>query len=136
VDYVVKPFQPEVVLAKIGHVLQHRPLAVGTRGVSGSLSEMALPDILQILAAGRKTGRLQLRLGGGTGEIYLDQGRVVHASHGQLDGEPALFQMLPVVEGEFLLDPAVKAPRITIDQGIELLVLEAMRRHDEDSKKR
>jgi hypothetical protein len=47
--------------------------------IQGSLDEASLPDVVQLLALGRKTGRLSLAEGTLKGEIYLDAGRVCYA---------------------------------------------------------
>ena len=43
----------------------------GARGVSGSLREMSLPDVIQILSNGRKGGRLTVRSKGKSGEVHF-----------------------------------------------------------------
>lgn len=134
IDYIVKPYNPDVLLAKIKRVLQDQPLSRAARGVAGSLSEMSLPDIVQILAAGRKSGRLQLRVAAGAGEIYLEKGQVIHATIGKLSGEDAFFALLPVTEGEFALEPTEQLPSRVINKSTQTLMLEAMQRFDEDSR--
>jgi hypothetical protein len=47
--------------------------------IQGSLDEASLPDVVQLLALGRKTGCLSLTEGTLKGEIYLDEGRVCYA---------------------------------------------------------
>jgi Domain of unknown function (DUF4388)/Carboxypeptidase regulatory-like domain len=47
--------------------------------IQGSLDEASLPDVVQLLALGRKTGCLSLTEGTLNGEIYLDAGRVCYA---------------------------------------------------------
>jgi len=47
--------------------------------IQGSLDEASLPDVVQLLALGRKTGCLSLTEGNLKGEIYLDAGRVCYA---------------------------------------------------------
>jgi tetratricopeptide (TPR) repeat protein len=46
----------------------------------GSLSEASLPDVLQLLAMGRKSGCLSLAHRGNFGSIYFDAGRITYAS--------------------------------------------------------
>lgn len=133
-DYIVKPYNPDLLLAKIKRLLEKRPPARGSRGVTGSLHEMSLPDLIQILSTGQKSGLLYVRLPNGTGKIYLEKGQVVHAIYGELKGEEALYQLIPVTEGEFSLEPDVKTPDRTIDMSTESLLLESMRRFDESSR--
>jgi tetratricopeptide (TPR) repeat protein len=48
--------------------------------IEGALQDVSLPDILQLLAMGRKTGCLTLTDRSNFGYIYLKHGRIVHAS--------------------------------------------------------
>lgn len=48
--------------------------------IKGSLKEASLPDVLQLLALGQKTGCLSLTDRANLGYIYFEQGRITHAS--------------------------------------------------------
>ena len=48
--------------------------------IKGSLKEASLPDVLQLLALGRKTGCLAVADRQNFGYIYFDQGRICYAS--------------------------------------------------------
>ena len=48
--------------------------------IKGSLKEASLPDVLQLLALGQKTGCLSIADQHNFGYIYFDQGRIVYAS--------------------------------------------------------
>ena len=72
IDFVIKPAVTEVLVAKMKKALEKRAATTTTaRGVSGSLTEMALPDLVQILWHGRKSGALRIRLGSESGEVHL-----------------------------------------------------------------
>lgn len=126
-DYVVKPASPDVVAAKVRQILSKST----SRGVSGSLSEMSLPDVIQILSNGRKTGRLVIRSKGKTGEVHFGDGMIWDAKYDGHRGEEAFYGMLALVGGEFELDPAFKPSRRVIQDATESLLLEGMRRLDE-----
>lgn len=51
--------------------------------VTGSLSTMSLPDLLQWAAAVRQTGRFDFRRGGLVKEVYVQEGRIVGAASNQ-----------------------------------------------------
>ncbi|MEZ4405329.1 MAG: DUF4388 domain-containing protein [Polyangiales bacterium] len=130
-DYVLKPASPEVLIAKVRQVLA-QPAARGpAKGVSGSLSELALTDVVQVLAQGRKTGQLGIRNGSEKGEVHFIDGAVVNAMWGALRGEEAFYAMLGLEEGEFALDASFKPPARVITTPVEALMLEGMRRLDE-----
>lgn len=128
-DYLVKPASADVVAAKMRQVLSaQRPVG---RGVSGSLSEMSLPDVVQVLANGRKTGRLRIKSGGRSGEIDFAEGAIWDARFGDQRAHEAFYSMLLLVDGEFTLDPDAKPTQRVMQESAESLLLEGMRRLDE-----
>ncbi len=48
--------------------------------IKGSLKEASLPDVLQLLAMGKKTGCLSVNYRTNFGYIYFDKGRISYAS--------------------------------------------------------
>jgi len=129
-DYVTKPASADVLVAKLKALLDQRTTR-NTRGVSGSLREMGLPDMVQVLFHGRKSGSLKIRAREGGGEIHFVDGNVVDAMWRELRGEDAFYAMLKIVDGEFALDPSFRAAERVIHQSSEALLLEGMRRMDE-----
>lgn len=129
-DYVTKPASADVLVAKLKALLDQRAQR-NARGVSGSLREMGLPDIVQVLFHGRKSGSLKIRAREGAGEIHFADGHVVDALWRELRGEGAFFAMLKIGDGEFALDPSFRAAERIIHQSSEALLLEGMRRLDE-----
>lgn len=126
-DYLVKPASPEVVVAKVRQLLS----SSSGRGIRGSLSEMALPDVVQVLGNGRKSGKLVVRGKGKAGEIHFREGQVWDAMHGAARGEEAFYGLMRVRDGEFSLDPSQLPSARLIEAPTETLLLEAMRRIDE-----
>jgi len=130
-DFVSKPAAAEVFVAKLKQLIERNATSQTAKGVSGSLSEMSLPDIVQILWHGRKTGALRIRCRAESGEIHFQDGNIVNAMLGKLRGEDAFFAMLKLQDGEFGLDPNFKPTSRVIDASPETLLLEGMRRLDE-----
>ncbi len=132
-DYVNKPASADVLVAKLKALLDQRASASPrtARGVSGSLREMGLPDMVQVLFHGRKSGKLQIRGEGSSGEIHFVEGTVMNALWADLKGENAFYAMLKLADGEFELDPTFKTTERVINQSAEALLLEGMRRLDE-----
>jgi len=131
-DYVVKPASAAVVAAKAGRIIEEaRSKKPGGRGVSGSLQEMGLPDVIQILANGRKNGRLKVRSGGVHGEMMFQDGSIHDAVFGDLTGAEAVYGILRLTEGDFALDPDMDPIEDRIGIPAHHLLLEAMRRIDE-----
>src|SRR5215831_12600440 len=61
-------------------------------GIHGTLKTMSVSDLLQFLAAGRKTGTLKLGRGGIVKEIFLEEGLIVGSNSN--DPREYLGQML------------------------------------------
>ncbi|MBK8172055.1 MAG: DUF4388 domain-containing protein [Sandaracinaceae bacterium] len=133
-DYLVKPTSVDVVVAKAQQLMEGRGRAVGNRGIAGSLREMGLPDVVQLLAQGRKSGRLRILAGTRTGEIHFVAGEVFAASFGTKRGEEAVYAMLTLKDGSFELDATFRPAQREIHASAESLLLEGMRRLDEGSR--
>jgi hypothetical protein len=97
----------------------------------GSLAELHLPDIIQLVSVSGKTGVFRLTEGPNRGEIFLQEGRIVHAELGSLGGEEAVYALATWKNGEFRFDSGVAAPRQTIEKSNTSLLMEAARRLDE-----
>jgi response regulator RpfG family c-di-GMP phosphodiesterase len=132
VDYIIKPASPDVVVAKARNVLQKAVRQRGLRGVSGSLKEMPLPDVLQVLSRTKKSGLLKISSGGYSGEIHFGVGEIYNASFRSLRGQNALYALLALNDGEFALDPSFIPSSRAIHESTEHLLLEGMRRMDEE----
>ena len=130
-DYVNKPVSADLLVAKLRTILEREAGSKGRRGVSGSLAEMSLPEMVQVLWHGRKTGALKIRAGTDAGEIHFVAGNVYNALWQNLRGEEAFYAMLGLKEGDFALDPNFQAPQQVILESPESLLLEGMRRMDE-----
>jgi response regulator RpfG family c-di-GMP phosphodiesterase len=145
-DFVLKPVSTDIFVAKLRQLIERRSVSSGggaVRGVSGSLTEMSLPDMVQILWHGRKTCALRISAGPASGEIDFADGMVVDArwdaprdggkDGAALRGEDAFYRMLTLHEGEFRVDPSYKPSTRSIQASPEALLLEGMRRLDEAS---
>ena len=134
-DYVVKPASAAVVAAKASRIISDsRTKKPGGRGVSGSLQEMALPDVIQILANGRKSGLLKVRGGTLQGELMFQDGSIHDARFGDLAGAEAVYGILRLMEGDFALEPSTTPIEDVIGIPTHHLLLEAMRRLDEEQR--
>ena len=132
-DYVLKPAKAEILVAKIRKLVEQGAPAQKqvARGVSGSLEEMGLPELVQILAQGRKTGALRIKSGSDAGEIHFVNGDIWNASFGKEQTEKAIYAMIQLRAGEFALDPNFKAETRKMQVSAEGLLLEGMRLMDE-----
>ncbi|MFZ5891887.1 MAG: HD domain-containing phosphohydrolase [Myxococcota bacterium] len=134
-DFMTKPIAADVLVAKLRQILEREVARGGaSRGVAGSLLEMGLPDMVQVLWHGRKTGSLKIRSGANAGEIHFVEGAIYNALFSNLRGEEAFYAMLALTEGDFVLDPNFRAPQPVIQASPEALLLEGMRRQDESGR--
>jgi len=137
-DYMIKPVKVDVLGAKLNTMMSRlkaeKKTAPAAAGVSGSLSEMSLPDIIQILGAGRKTGRITLADDGRRADIDMIEGQVVNAAIDDLKGEEAFYKILYWTGGTFTIDPAAAITERLINMANDSLMLEGFRRMDEASQ--
>jgi uncharacterized protein DUF4388 len=97
----------------------------------GSLRELPLPDVIQLVAVSGKTGVFTLRNGNDNGRIFLRRGQIVHALSGSLVGEQAVYELARWSQGDFNFSPEVETDTVTIEKSNTNLLMEAARRLDE-----
>lgn len=97
----------------------------------GSLKELHLPDVIQLVSVSGKSGSFRLEREGHEGFIYLESGRMVHATLGKLSGEEAIYVLATWNEGVFRFNPGDGAPEKTITKSNTNVLMEAARRIDE-----
>jgi len=105
------------------------------KSMSGSIEEIPLPDLLQLLSTSRKSGVLVLKSEWGMGKLYLRKGQIYFASIDEsFDMSPrkAIFRMLGWTTGFFELEPPdERAVLEEIRDSTEALLMEGMRQLDE-----
>src|SRR5512143_3767404 len=97
----------------------------------GSLAELHLPDIIQLISVSGKTGVFHLTDGGLRGQIYLHEGKIVHAQLDDASGEEAVYALAIWSQGDFRFEPGVATELRTIAKSNTNLLMEAARRLDE-----
>lgn len=101
----------------------------------GSLREIPLVDLLQMLATARKSGLLVLRSGDQTGRIFLEDGRVYFACMEdwvEVSPHKVLYRLLQWTSGTFELEKSDVRPFANpITESTDALLLEGMRQLDE-----
>lgn len=125
VQVLEKPFELQKLSEAVNRSVEVRS------GFSGAIDLPMLPDLIQLCALSRVTGRLGIQGARSRGDIYMEEGAVVHAVCGQLVGAEALYQILGWVGGRFSMEKDVPAPQRSIDASWQELMLEGYRRLDE-----
>jgi len=109
--------------------------AAQTRTMTGSIDEIPLPDLLQLLGSSKKSGQLVVRSDDDVGRINLRKGVVVFASINDLSEVPPLksiFRILTWAHGSFDLDPLDERPLPgEISASVQELLMEGLRQIDE-----
>ncbi|EYF03301.1 HD domain-containing phosphohydrolase [Chondromyces apiculatus] len=130
-DIASKPVTADIFAVRLRQIIERKASNKPGKGVTGSLSEMGLPDMVQILWHGRRTCALKIQTVSGPGEIHFADGQIIHALYSGLQGEDAFYKMLTLHEGDFRLEPNFTPGARTIKVSPEGLLLEGMRRLDE-----
>ncbi len=104
------------------------------KSMAGSIEEIPLPDLLQLLSTSRKSGVLVVRTDTTTGRLFLRKGQIYFASldPGNAGPRKALIRMLSWTQGSFELEPPDETPQPgEMDESTEALLMEGMRQLDE-----
>jgi len=97
----------------------------------GSLNELPLSDIVQLVAVSGKTGMFSMTRASEKGYVYLQNGQITHAKLGEVEGEDAIYALALWNQGTFQFSPGVDSETRTISRSNTNLLLEAARRSDE-----
>jgi len=97
----------------------------------GSLAELHLPDIIQLVSVSGKTGVFHLTDGPHQGQVYVSDGKIVHAELDDVSGEEAVYALAIWSQGEFRFDSGVAPEHRTISKSNTSLLMEAAHRLDE-----
>jgi hypothetical protein len=97
----------------------------------GSLNELPLADIVQLVAVSGKTGMFSMTRASEKGYVYLLNGQITHAKVGDVEGDDAIYALALWNQGTFQFSPGVESDAHTITRSNTNLLLEAARRSDE-----
>jgi hypothetical protein len=100
--------------------------------LTGHLSDLSLSELIEFFCNQRKSGRLKVLYPNGAGYFYLQAGSVVDARIGVLHGIDAVYYALTLPNAEFEFSVDAEAINRTINQPWTQVVLEGLRRLDEN----
>ncbi len=129
--FLEKPSTPEgfqALFAALDALVGAGPQS-GFRGVM----QVGLQEVLQMECLGRKSSIVAVSANNRSGQIYINDGEIIHAEYGKLQGEMALYTLLGLTGGEFKLQPFAEPARRTISGPYEFLLMEAARLRDENT---
>lgn len=142
-DYVDRRRSPDDIAAHIRAFLLSRqegfqptqmvPNSLAT--LTGDLSRLDLPGVIQMLSQARQTGALNINAENTDGVIYFDAGDLSHAECGLLFGDEAVIHILKSCEGigkgVYKFVYGTTAAHRTVLRSATDLMLDAMRELDE-----
>ena len=98
--------------------------------MQGDLSQIGLTDLLMLVTSGKKSGVLKLARGKESVEVFLTDGKIVHATCPIGEGERALLYPVTWEQGTFNLQPNGAASATTVQKSADAILAEvkAMRR--------
>jgi hypothetical protein len=100
--------------------------------LTGHLSDLSLSELIEFFCNQRKSGRLKVLYPRGAGYFYLQAGSVVDARIGVLHGIDAVYYALTLPNAQFEFSADAEAGNRTINQPWTQVVLEGLRRLDEN----
>src|ERR1051325_893586 len=101
--------------------------------LTGHLSDLSLSELIEFFCNQRKSGRLKVLYPQGAGYFFLQAGSVVDARIGVLHGIDAVYYALTLPNAQFEFSVDVEAKTRTINQPWTQVVLEGLRRLDENN---
>ncbi|MCE9582720.1 MAG: cyclic nucleotide-binding domain-containing protein [Planctomycetes bacterium] len=113
--------------------ITNRKLVEVQDGVTGRLAMMSLGELTQSLNASGRTGRLALSLGATSGTVVFDKGVIYDVTCGTLKREEAFYMLMKWKDGQFKFEPGVGTVTGMEPLDAMSLLMEGMRRQDEDT---
>lgn len=102
-----------------------------SRGFEGTIQGAALPDLIQMECLAMSTRAVRVERGGKRGRIFFAGGQIVHAELGDITGEPALFEMMGWMGGQFVIEDGLRPMDESITRDWHSLMIEAAHLADE-----
>ena len=99
--------------------------------IQGSMREAPLPDIIQLVSQGGKSGCFHVQQETAKARIYLKEGRIVHAVTHSGEGLEALMEVALWLEGSYRFEEVLPDVPITITKPNASILMELGRRMDE-----
>ena len=111
-------------------------LSADETALSGSLSHLDLPGVIQMLGQAHQTGALHINAGDTDGLIFFEAGEILHAECGAYFGDEAVTQIVKTchaaLAGVYKFVYGAAAAQRTVLRSATDLLLDAMRIFDEE----
>lgn len=123
--FLVPPYDDESLTELIHNTLTHQ------QGFRGRVLGMRLEDVIQMFCYRKDSTLLLVKNGEDQGGIYVNEGGIVHAQTGDLEGVEAFYEIVGWEGGEFLSQVTLDVPKQTVYMDWQSLLMEGMRQKDE-----
>lgn len=117
----------QVIYSTLVELVKFKP-ETGFRGV---LRRVGLQEVLQLECLSKNSSILEISAQSIRGQVFIQDGEVIHAVAGSKTGESAFFYLFGLKGGDFSLHPFTPPDQITIDKSWESLSMEAAQVCDE-----
>jgi predicted regulator of Ras-like GTPase activity (Roadblock/LC7/MglB family) len=107
-------------------------MADNINGFQGAVAGLSLTDVIQLKGHNKYTGCITVIYGSSEGVIYFADGEIIHAVQGDETGEEAIYQIIKWPGGSFNIHPEMTSNICTIHYRTDFLLMEALRRLDEE----
>jgi predicted regulator of Ras-like GTPase activity (Roadblock/LC7/MglB family) len=107
-------------------------MADNVNGFQGAVAGLSLTDVIQLKGHNKYTGCITVIYGSSEGVIYFADGEIIHAVQGNDTGEEAIYQIIKWPGGNFNIHPEMTSNVCTIHYRTDFLLMEALRRLDEE----
>lgn len=102
-------------------------------GFKGAVAGLSLTDVIQLKGHNKYTGAITIEYGDRQGVIYFVDGEIIHAELGEESGEQAIYEIIKWPGGTFNIHPEMTSNICTIHYRTDFLLLDALRRLDEEN---
>lgn len=114
-DYITKPIDVSEFRARIAAVLRRAEASRAAfqarkYNLAGDFTGISFPDLIGLLALGRRTGHLAIITRRSSAALYFSEGDVVEARYANLAGEEAFYQLMTESQGQFEFTPGEAPP--------------------------
>ncbi|MGA3292468.1 MAG: DUF4388 domain-containing protein [Candidatus Acidiferrales bacterium] len=145
-DYVDRRRSPADVAAHVRNLLVSRQegfqptqmLSTSETALSGSLSHLDLPGVIQMLGQARQSGALHINGVDTDGIIFFEAGEIVHAECGAFFGDEGVTQIVKTCQGAasgvYKFVYGASAAQRTVLRSATDLLLDAIREFDEEER--
>jgi hypothetical protein len=105
--------------------------AFGGAELSGTLSELSVADVVQMIELTGKSAVVRVTHAGAESSIWCEAGAIADAVSGPLRGEAAVYRILSLERGDFVAELRASERERSVHASTPALLLEAARRKDE-----